>query len=165
MVFIANLGNILIISIIIIAAVLIILIIIEKKLYRKINRSCNRRNTFYVKRIENTKKTNTKNTLTQIDQIAKDFFAEAFGTKNTEDYSKLEDFFKQRNNLEIAEFCKLMNLALYSGEGITKKESQKLVPFLMGIVKKNLIATKYELRKLREPKKTGILDYLKRTFK
>ena len=165
MVFIENLGNILIISIIVIASILIILVIIDKKLYRKIIQSSNSKNIFYLEKIENIKNTGTINTLTSLDQIARNFFVEAFGAKNTEDYSKLENFFKQKNNLESAEFCKLMNHALYSKEKINTKESQKLAPLLIKIVENNHILTKYELKKSQEDKQKGILNFLKRTFK
>lgn len=165
MVFIENFGNILIISIIAIASILIILIIIDKKLYRKIIQGSNSRNIFYLEKIENIKNTGAKNTLTSLDQIARNFFAEAFGAKNTEDYSKLEKFFKQKNNLESAEFCKLMNHSLYSKEKINTEESQKLSPLLIEIVKNNHIVTKYELKKSQENQQKSILNFLKRTFK
>ena len=167
MVLIENFGKILIISIIIIASALIILVIIEKKLYRKIIQGRNSRNVFYAKKIEDIKNTGAKNKLIILGQIARDFFAEAFGTKNTADYSKLENFFKQKNNLEIAEFCRIMNRALYSGGKINKEESQKIIPLLRVIVQKNHIFTqkeREELKKSQEPQKPGILDSLKKTL-
>lgn len=139
---IENLGNVLIISIIVIVLTLIILVIIERKFYLKLIRSIYSRNNFYMKKIANLNKIGSKNILVSIDQIARNFFIEAFGTKNTEDYSKLENFFKQKNQVEPARFCELMNHALYSGKEINQEDRERLILILIEIVKNNLIATK-----------------------
>ena len=109
--FTEDLGIFLILFIAIIIVILIILIIIERKISRKIIKDRNSRNVFYLKQLENAAREYPKNMLINLDKIARNFFAEAFGTRNTSDYSRLESFFKQQNKPIEAEFCNLINHA------------------------------------------------------
>lgn len=160
MIIIKNLGIILIILIAVVFTLLIILINIEKRLHKKIIKKKSSRDIFYLKRIEGIPKIDSRKTLINIDKIAREFLKEAFKIKGTEDYSILEDFFNQKGNNEIAEFCDSMNNALYSGKKINKEDSQKLISSLIKIIKDNPLFIKEELKK-KEVKKPGILNYLK----
>jgi len=169
MVLIKNLGNTLIISMTLVFVLLIILIIIEKILHKKIIKNQGSRNIFYINKIESINKTNLDKALTDIDQITRDFFKEAFNIKQNIGYTKLENFFNQKNDTEAAEFCNLMNDSLYSGKK-NKKEYiqkwvlsltvQKLILSLTNIVQNNPLFTEEELRR-KKLEKTGLVNYLK----
>ena len=150
MVTIENLGNILMILIAVVSALLIILIIIEKKLHKKIIKTKESRNVFYIKKISKVDKPDSKNTLTNLNKITREFFIEAFKIEPGADYLKLEKFFNQQNNIEVAEFCGLMNDALYSGKRNKKEDIKGLILSLAGIVQRTPLSTGEEL-KIKEP--------------
>ena len=141
MVFIENLGKILIIFIPIIISILIILIILEKKFRNKIRE--NNRNKFYLSEIREIDRSNTKKILESIDKIARNFFEEAFKIKKSSGYSELKKYFDQNNNISAAEFCEIMNNLLYSKEKDNSK-TQKLINLLTEIAETNEIISEAE---------------------
>ena len=160
MVLIKNLGNTLIISMTLVFVLLIILIIIEKILHKKIIKNQGSRNIFYINKIESISETNLDKALTDINQITRDFFKDAFKIKHNIGYTKLENFFNQKNDAEAAEFCSLMNDSLYSGKKNKEEDIQKLILSLTNIVRNNPLFTKEELRR-KKLEKTGLVNYLK----
>jgi hypothetical protein len=155
-----NLGILLIFFITIVFTLLIILIIIEKKLHKKIIKNENSRNMFYLERIGRINKKDPDKALTSIDKIAKDFFKEAFKVKRNMGYDLLGSSFKQKNNVEVARFCSLMNDSLYSGKKKNDENIKGLILILESIVKNNLLYTKEELER-KNLEKEGLINYLK----
>ena len=141
MVFIENLGKILIILIPIIILVLIVLIILEKRLKNKIR--ANNRNKFYLSEIREIDKTYYKKSLESINKIARDFFEEAFKIRKSMGYSELKKYFDQNNNSKAAEFSEIMNILLYSKEKDNSK-IQKLINLLIEIAETNEIISEAE---------------------
>lgn len=141
MVFIENLGKILIILIPIIILVLIVLIILEKRLKNKIR--ANNRNKFYLSEIREIDKTYYKKSLESINKIARDFFEEAFKIRKSMGYSELKKYFDQNNNSKAAEFSEIMNTLLYSKEKDNSK-IQKLINLLIEIAETNEIISEAE---------------------
>lgn len=141
MVFIENLGKILIILIPIIILVLIILIILEKRLRNKIRE--NDRNKFYLSKISEIDRSDPKKILGSIDKIARNFFEEAFKIKKSAGYSELKNYFYEQKNARVAEFCELMNNLLYAQEKDNNK-IQKLINLLTEIAETNQIVSEEE---------------------
>lgn len=141
MVFMENLGKILIVLIPIIIAVLLVLIIIEKKFRAKIRQ--NDRNKFYLSGISAINKTDPKKALESIDKIARDFFEEAFKIKRSAGYSELKKYFDQNNKAKAAEFCEIMNNLLYSKEKDNSK-IKKLTDLLTEIAETNEVISEEE---------------------
>ncbi|MFH1585772.1 MAG: hypothetical protein ABIB79_03325 [archaeon] len=157
-----TLENILIAVIVVVAAILAYLVFVEKKLYKKLLKVQNDRNKFYIKEITTVRKPDPAEILKKADEIAMDFFKEAFGVKRGTEYSKLEKYFKQEKNPEAAKFCNLMNDILYSGKKPNKEDNQKLIVILIDIIKNNQIITPEEKEEIRkeELKKEKMKSYL-----
>ncbi len=150
MVFIKNLGNILIISIVIIALILIVVIIKEKKLNKRIRKK--NWNAFYISEIKKIDKSNPKKILSSINKITRNFFKEAFKIRKFTGYSELKKFFNRKNNVKAVEFCELMSIALYSKEKDNNK-IEKLINLLIEIIKTNKIISKEEQIKTEKKSK------------
>lgn len=158
MIFIENLGEVLIISIIIIAFILIILIIVEKKLNRRIKKK--NRNTFYISEIKKMDKSNPKKILKSVDKITRSFFEEAFKIRKFTGYLELKKYFNQKNNVKAVEFCELITELLYSKEK-NNNEIQRLINLLIEIVKTNKIISKEEQIKIEKNKRRNYSGKMK----
>lgn len=141
---IENIGNILIILIAIASVILIILIALEKNLYQKIVIRKNRRNAFYIKEIKKINKKDPKIALNKIDNIARNFFKEAFKIGKSKDYTEIKGYFNQKNNIDASILCDMMIKILYSGKEPDVKKNQILIIQLIKIIVNNPIMTKEE---------------------
>ena len=152
MALINNIGIILIVLIAVVSAILIIVIIVEKKLRKRVVQNQGSRNLFYIRQVDDINKTNARSGLTQIDKITMTFLEEAFMIKQSADYSALEKFFRQRGNKELANFCRVMNNALYSGIKANNQENERISLMLKEIIKNNPLYTEEELERMKEEK-------------
>ena len=177
MVYIPNLGTILIVIVSVVSLVLIYLIMIEKRLHKKASKIKNTKNRFYIEKISKLTLSNPQTTLKEIDKIARNFFREAFKIKPSMEYGELKEIFTKKHNKKMIEFCEKMSGLLYAGRKPEKKQNQKLISILVDIIAKNQILTKPEkeiLDKKSQAKdkkaptslrKLKILEMIKRKFK
>ncbi len=92
----------------------------------------------YIDEIEKlrTLKEPPETVLEVIDALARDFLRKKFHIKRNAEYSEIAQFFIQKNKLHIAEFCRRMTDALYSGEQITSDSVEDLTADLENIINK-----------------------------
>jgi len=177
MVYIPNLGTILIVIVSVVSLILIYLIITEKRLHKKVSKIKNTKNRFYIEKISKLTLANPQNTLKDIDKIARNFFREAFKIKSSIEYGELKEIFTNKHNKKMVEFCGEMSNLLYAGKKPEKKHNQKIISILVDIIEKNRILTKQEkeildkksqIKDKKAPtsfKKLKILEMIKSKFK
>ena len=165
MAFINNWENILIAFLIVIAVVLIILEILERKLHKKLIRKKDSKNKEYIQKLKKIKIPQKEIALNKLNNIAVNFFKEAFKIKGTVEFSELKTFFKEKNKTEESTFCEELERKLFSGRETNTKDIKKLIKKLIRIINKNHIYTKKEEKELKERKlkeKKGIRKLLKK---
>jgi DNA-directed RNA polymerase subunit F len=150
MTFVENLGYILLGFIVIVALFFILLIILEKKLKIRILFGRKSKNEQYIEKLSKVDPKKIKESIINIDKIARAFFIEAFKVKSSLDYSELKVIFNKRHNKKVEDFCRTMTEILYSkvGETIIKKDVQNLVTLLAEIISSNQILSKEEKEEL-----------------
>ena len=151
---IQNMGktNLIILISDILLIILISLIIIERKIKKKIKFHKKNRNRFYKEKIKKSKKKNLnpQESLDAINNLAKDFFKEAFDLPVHLEYIELANEFKKTEKKDCATFCEIASELNYSGEKIEKNKLTNLTKLLEEIITKNKIVPKEEEKKEKE---------------
>lgn len=136
-----DIKNFIISILVILALILVFLILIEKKLKQKLKLQRNSRNLFYKRKIKrlNRLKLKPQEFLDSINDIARDFFKEAFDLPYNLEYSELVSEFEKRKKEDCVAFCKLISELNYSGKKIEKNKLITLSKLLEKIIDKNKI--------------------------
>lgn len=142
----------LIISILaILFVILLFLIILEKKFRKKFKLQKKSRNLFYKRKIKKLSKLklNPQEFLDAINNLARDFFEEAFDLPDHLEYSELINEFKKTGKKECITFCGLTSELSYSGKSIEKNKLSVLIKLLEKIVEKNKILSEEEKKEMK----------------
>lgn len=135
--------------------VIIILKIIEKGLRGRLSLRLSDRNLFYRREIKRLSKSkaNPEKILEGLNNLARDFFKEAFDFSYHLEYSELIPKFKNLRKKECITFCKMISKLNYSGEEVKKEKLDVLMNLLRKIIEGNRILTDAEKIKLEEERR------------
>jgi len=131
----------LLIIIIILVAVIIALKVLEKRFRKVIELRKNSKSLLYRKEIRNLKNygEDPERLVDSIDNIARNFFKDAFDFDYNLEYSELAEKFTQLKKEDGVNFCNLMFSLNYSGEKIDREKLAELIDLLDKIIRKNRI--------------------------
>jgi len=154
-----NLKWIIIVSSISLVLLIIIFILysIEKKLKKKLD-THNQKNNFYKNKLEKLKKSKLtpEQFIDRLNNIAKDFFKEAFNLPYSLEYSELTEEFRKKGKKECITFSELMIETAYSGEKIEKHKLNILTGLFEKIIDKNKIITQEEEKPEEKKEEIGV---------
>jgi len=145
--------------ILIIIAILIVVIfflkIIEKRLVRLLTARRGIKNVYYKKELKKLKKLNSNSKLKEkildsINDLARNFFKDAFGLPHNLEYSELIEDFRKKERKECISFCKIISELNYSGKEIEKHDIIALISLLEKIISKNSILTEEAKKEMEE---------------
>jgi len=144
--------------------IIFVIILLERKLKRMIELRKKSRIFYYRKEIKKLNKLiNPQKALDAINELAKNFFKEAFNLPHSLEYSELTEEFRKTGKKECISFCKLLLELNYSGEKIKKEQLKALISLLEKIVEKNRIPGEEALEeaKRKEEEKQKIIEKYK----
>jgi len=133
-------------AIILLTLAIILLYFLEKKINKRVEQIKNDRNVFYKKEIKKLIeiKLVKERMLEHINNLAREFFREAFDIPSSMEYSEMIEKFKNMGKREAISFCNLLSEVEYSGEPIDKNKIRALLRLLEKIIEKNKIISQEE---------------------
>lgn len=140
---------------IILFLIVLLLIFIEKKLTKKLKIQKKSRNLFYKRKIKKLSKlkSNPEEFLDAINNLARDFFKEAFDLSYSLEYSELINEFRTTEKKECITFCTLISEINYSGKKIEEHKLSILIKLLEKIIGKNKIFSEEERKEMKQHEK------------
>lgn len=132
--------------ILILVLVIIILQIIEKSLRKKLELRKKDRNLYYQRELKKIARLDAspEETLDSLNNLARNFFKEAFGLSQTLEYSELKEEFKKMKKIDCVNFADLMLELNYSGLKVEKSEIHSLIKMFERIIYANKIGEFYQ---------------------
>jgi biopolymer transport protein ExbB/TolQ len=83
----------------------------------------------------NKKIKNPKESLLELNKVAKEFFREYLKENKEDTYVELEQLLKRKNQKDMIGFCEKMDFLLYSGKPVTKSQALEMIEELRKIIK------------------------------
>jgi len=111
-------------ALVVVIIAVIVLTVMERRLNKKVVVKKQEAETYFQKRIIETKDMESKpqRFILNLDNTAREFFAEKFGADKNAKYSSLIPFFNDKGNKNAAIFAERMQEALYAGDSLDKRK-------------------------------------------